>query len=101
MDTIRSMVKHSWRFEPDPRFIRWVLEDDSPSQLTIRGGRQFGWFTSGVPETVLSEFARALIGENVPEALPTYEAWQEWQARVAEVHAEWVRKKDAEGELSE
>lgn len=98
MDTLRVMVEHSWRFEPDPRFIRQVLEDDSPTRTTIRGGRYYGWYTSGVPDIVLDEFARALIGENVPEVLPTHEAWQEWKARVAEAHAEWVRKKDEAGE---
>jgi hypothetical protein len=101
MDILRFMVEHSWRFTPDPRFIRQVLEEDSATQTTIRGGRHYGWHTSGVPDIVLNEFARALIGENVPETLPTFEAWQSWKARVAEVHAEWVRKKDAEGDSSE
>jgi hypothetical protein len=101
MFTLRVMVEHDWRFTPDPRFIRQVLEDDSPTQTTIRGGRHYGWLTSGVPEIVLGEFARTLIGESVPEVLPTYEAWQQWKARVAEAHAEWVRKKDAEGESGE
>ena len=98
MDTLRCMVEHSWRFTPDPRFIRQVLEEDSDTQTTIRGGRYYGWLSSGVPEIVLSEFAGALIGEGVPAVLPTYEAWQEWKARVAEAHAEWVHKKDEAGE---
>jgi hypothetical protein len=96
MDTLRVMVEHSWRFTPDPRFIRQVLEEDSDTQTTIRGGRYYGWYTSGVPEIVLDEFARELINENVPKVLPTYEAWQEWMMRVAEAHAEWVRTMDAE-----
>ncbi|WP_063729033.1 hypothetical protein [Streptomyces sp. RTd22] len=101
LDTIRIMVKHDWRFAPDPRFIRQVLEDDSPTRTTIRGARQYGWLSSGVPEIVLGDFVNALIGEGIPKTLPTYEAWQEWKARVAEAHAEWVRKKDAEGDSSE
>ncbi|MEW1675501.1 hypothetical protein AB0O47_19965 [Streptomyces noursei] len=95
METIQIMVQHSWRFTPDPRFIRHVLEDDSPSRTTIRGARHYGWLTSGVPDIVLADFANTLIGEGIPTTLPTYEAWQEWKARVAEAHAEWVRKKEA------
>ncbi|MEU0214996.1 hypothetical protein ABZ281_07670 [Streptomyces sp. NPDC006265] len=97
LGTIRVMVEQSWRFAPDPRFIRQVLEEDSASQTTIRGGRHYGWYTSGVPDIVLGEFARSLIGESVPETLPTYEAWQSWKARVADAHMEWVRKQDEAG----
>lgn len=96
METLGCMVEHSWRFTPDPRFIRQVLEEDSDTQTTIRGGRYYGWLSSGVPEIVLGEFAGALIGEGIPSTLPTYEAWRAWKERVAEAHAEWVRKKDVE-----
>ncbi|MFF7750392.1 hypothetical protein ACFZCP_14190 [Streptomyces sp. NPDC007971] len=98
MDTLRVMVKHDWRFTPDPRFIRQVLEEDSATQTTIRGARHYGWLSSGVPEIVLGDLANALIGEGVPNELPTYAAWQEWKARIAEAHAEWVRKKDEASE---
>lgn len=91
MDTVQGMVKHSWRFTPDPRFVRQVLEEDSDTQTTIRGGRHYGWLTSGVPDIVMGEFSRKLIGESVPETLPTYEAWQAWKDRVREAHDAWVQ----------
>ncbi|TLS44869.1 hypothetical protein FE633_17105 [Streptomyces montanus] len=94
MFTIRVMVEHSWRFTPDPRFIRQVLEDDSPTRTTVRGARHYGWLSSGVPEIVLGDFSNTLIGEGIPKTLPTYEEWKEWKVRVAEAHADWVRKKD-------
>ncbi|MFK0015691.1 hypothetical protein [Streptomyces sp. NPDC091027] len=94
MDTVRVMVEHDWRFTPDPRFIRQVLEEDSASRLTIIGARHYGWLSSGVPESILGDFARALVGEGIPEILPSYEAWQAWKARVKGAHVEWVRKRD-------
>ena len=100
MDTVRGLVQFSWRFEPDDRLIREVLERGL-RQITLRGCRQFGWLTPGVPDQVLNDFSYKLIGERVPETLPTYEAWQAWKERVAEAHADWVRKKDAEGNASE
>ncbi|MET9119880.1 hypothetical protein [Streptomyces sp. NPDC004528] len=96
METVRVMVEHSWRFTPDPRFIRQVLEGDAATQTTIRGARYYGWLSSGVPDIVLSDFSSALIGEGVPKELPTYEAWQAWQARVGEAHSAWVAEKDRE-----
>ncbi|MGD6750405.1 hypothetical protein [Streptomyces sp. BH105] len=96
MDTIRLMVEHSWRFTLDPRFIRKVLEEDSPNQSTIRGSRAYGWLSSGVPDIVMGEFSRALIGESVPKVLPTYEAWKAWYAKVADAHKTWVADRDGE-----
>jgi hypothetical protein len=101
LHTVQAMVKHDWRFTPDPRFVRQVLEEDSETRTTIRGARAYGWLSSGVPEIVLGEFARALVGDGIPSTLPTYEAWQAWKDRLAVAHAEWVRKKDAEGDSSE
>jgi hypothetical protein len=94
MDTVRCIIQNDWRFEADPRFIREVLEDSS-SQTTLRGARYYGWLSSGVPEIVLGDFAHALIGEGIPTTLPTYEAWQEWKARVAEAYEQWVAKNGA------
>ncbi|MFC4507059.1 MULTISPECIES: hypothetical protein [Streptomyces] len=97
LDTLRLIVKNDWRFEADPRFLREVLEGE-PTQTTIRGSRHYGMLRSGVPEIILSAYSNALIGESVPKELPTYEAWQEWKARVADAHTAWVRKKDEAGE---
>lgn len=91
LDTIRITVERDWRFTPDPRFIRRVLEEDSASRLTIKGCRHYGWFTTGVPEVLLNDFARALTGANVPTNLD-YDAWVVWRTGAAEAHAEWVRK---------